>query len=248
MKKILFFLLFFYVKLFSQESLKLTYSLLNDTEIPNMLEAYLIIDNKNSKYYFKQDYSTLKSVNNDSEKFKSFTKVSKKDIDKYIIYELNTVHELKLLGNVYVKVIDSLSSQNWIISDEVKKIDNYNVTKATCFFRGRKWEAWFCQDFPFPYGPWKFRGLPGLIIQVNDDNKRYNYNLVKIEQKHENDIELEIQELLKQNPRIMTSKQFVEKNEEGMINAFNMMFEGRENYNAEPFTRNSIELKYEWEE
>lgn len=248
MRKILIYLLLFYVNLYSQESLKLTYTLLNATEVPNMLEAYLILDNKNSKYYFKQDYTTLKPVKNDSEKFKQFTKVSKKDIDRYFIYDLNSIEELKLLGNEYVKVIDSVSSQNWIITNETKKIDNYLVTKATCFFRGRNWEAWFCKELPFPYGPWKFRGLTGLILEVNDVNKRYNYNLVKIEQKQDDSIEKEILTLLKENPRVLSTKDFIEKNEEGMINAFNLMFEGRENYKVEPFTRNGIELKYEWEE
>lgn len=248
MKKILFLFFIFYAKLYSQETLKLTYSLLNDTEVPNVLESYLILDNKKSKYYFKQDYNTLKPVKNNSEKFKQFTKASKKDIDKYFIYNLNSVEELKLLGNTYVKVIDSISSQNWIITNETKKIDNYDVTKATCFFRGRNWEAWFCIELPFPYGPWKFRGLPGLILQVNDDNKRYNYSLVRIEQKYDDSIEMEILSLLKENPRVFSTKDFVEKNEEGMINAFNLMFEGRENYKAEPFARNGIELKYEWEE
>ncbi|WP_261511452.1 GLPGLI family protein [Chryseobacterium paludis] len=70
---------------------------------------------------------------------------------------------------------------NWNISDEIKKVENYTLQKATTNFGGRNWIAWFCKDIPFNEGPFKFRGLPGLIFELSDSNKNFIYHLVKSE-------------------------------------------------------------------
>ena len=56
----------------------------------------------------------------------------------------------------------------WSITNESKIIQNLKCMKATTSFRGRKYEAWFTPTVPIPAGPWKFFGLPGLIIEIKD--------------------------------------------------------------------------------
>lgn len=68
---------------------------------------------------------------------------------------------------------------NWTISDETKKLENYTLQKATTQFGGRNWTAWFCKDIPFNEGPFKLRGLPGLIFELSDIKKNFIYNLIK---------------------------------------------------------------------
>ncbi|ROH95046.1 GLPGLI family protein [Chryseobacterium cucumeris] len=68
---------------------------------------------------------------------------------------------------------------NWTIADEIKKIENYTLQKATTKFGGRSWTAWFCKDIPFNEGPFKLRGLPGLIFELSDAKKNFLYTLVK---------------------------------------------------------------------
>ena len=72
--------------------------------------------------------------------------------------------------------------QNWQIGNETKTIVGYQCQKATCSFRGRNYTAWFAVDIPLSYGPWKFCGLPGLILKVQDDANEYVFECVGIEQ------------------------------------------------------------------
>lgn len=66
---------------------------------------------------------------------------------------------------------------NWKISGEKEKIGDYNTQKATTEYGGRKWTAWFSTDLPFQDGPYKFKGLPGLIVKVEDFEKNYSWLL-----------------------------------------------------------------------
>jgi len=66
---------------------------------------------------------------------------------------------------------------NWKLTNEFSKILNYNVQKATTEFGGRKWTAWFTKDIPIQDGPYKFKGLPGLILKIEDSNRSHVWEL-----------------------------------------------------------------------
>ncbi|AZA81334.1 GLPGLI family protein [Chryseobacterium lactis] len=66
---------------------------------------------------------------------------------------------------------------NWNILADKQKIGEYNAQKATTDFGGRKWTAWFTTDIPFQDGPYKFYGLPGLIVKIEDADKNYSWVL-----------------------------------------------------------------------
>ncbi|WP_426476702.1 GLPGLI family protein [Chryseobacterium sp. CBSDS_008] len=68
---------------------------------------------------------------------------------------------------------------NWKIESETRKIGEYKVQKAEADFGGRKWTAWFTTDLPYQDGPYKFGGLPGLIVKVEDDKGDYSFDLMK---------------------------------------------------------------------
>ena len=69
------------------------------------------------------------------------------------------------------------SKPEWKISDEKQKIGEYNTQKATTSFGGREWTAWFTQEIPFQDGPYKFYGLPGLIVKIEDETKTHSMTL-----------------------------------------------------------------------
>lgn len=66
---------------------------------------------------------------------------------------------------------------DWKITTDKEKIGEYNTQKATTEFGGRKWTAWFTSDLPFQDGPYKFHGLPGLIVKIEDEGKNYSWLL-----------------------------------------------------------------------
>jgi len=66
---------------------------------------------------------------------------------------------------------------NWKLTNEFSKILNYDVQKATTEFGGRKWTAWFTKDIPIQDGPYKFKGLPGLILKIEDSTKSHIWEL-----------------------------------------------------------------------
>lgn len=73
--------------------------------------------------------------------------------------------------------VDNTSDMVWDISDSVSKVAGYDAVMATCSFRGRDYTAWFTPDIPVSAGPWKFSGLPGLILSVRDAEGYYDFRL-----------------------------------------------------------------------
>lgn len=72
-------------------------------------------------------------------------------------------------------VIDELPKYNWQIHDgQTKTIGGYECTKATCFFRGTPIVAYFSTEIPIQFGPWKFKNLPGLIMELSTLSPTYN--------------------------------------------------------------------------
>lgn len=65
--------------------------------------------------------------------------------------------------------IDDNKKISWTILPENKEIDGFKTQKATASFGGRKWIAWFTNDIQFQDGPYKFCGLPGLILNLEDE-------------------------------------------------------------------------------
>lgn len=86
----------------------------------------------------------------------------------------------------YFQLQERIPSHNWIITEDTLSVLGYNCQKATAFFRGRKYNAWFTMDIPIDDGPWKLYGLPGLILKANDDEGIFNFEAIGL-QKLQND-------------------------------------------------------------
>ncbi|ROI10118.1 GLPGLI family protein [Chryseobacterium sp. H3056] len=67
----------------------------------------------------------------------------------------------------------------WKIRNEKKNIQGFTCNKATTTKYVRNFTAWFTTEIPIVDGPYKFFGLPGLILEVYDDAQNYHFQLVK---------------------------------------------------------------------
>lgn len=70
---------------------------------------------------------------------------------------------------------------NWTLTAEKANISGYSCTKALTNFAGRAYTAWFTQEIPINDGPYKFKGLPGLIIKIEDSQAHYTFTLTSFE-------------------------------------------------------------------
>ena len=66
---------------------------------------------------------------------------------------------------------------NWEILSETKEVAGFGAQKAKASFSGRDYTAWFTTEIPISEGPYKFRGLPGLILEISDNNDYYTFKL-----------------------------------------------------------------------
>ncbi|MCM4160896.1 GLPGLI family protein [Antarcticibacterium flavum] len=73
--------------------------------------------------------------------------------------------------------IQDMDQFEWEILPETKEFAGYQVQKATTNFAGRNYIAWFTPEIPISDGPYKFNGLPGLIVEVSDDQDHYFFRL-----------------------------------------------------------------------
>lgn len=76
---------------------------------------------------------------------------------------------------------ENLPLFNWQIGTDMATICGYECIKAICHWRGRDFTAWFTPDIPVEYGPWKFGGIPGLIMKVSDKDGIYTFEAVAVE-------------------------------------------------------------------
>ena len=56
----------------------------------------------------------------------------------------------------------------WELVGSTCKFANLEAKGAKCSFRGRNYFAWYVPKIAVGFGPWKFNGLPGLIIEVRE--------------------------------------------------------------------------------
>lgn len=148
----------------------------------------LLIGTNTSKFsdygVYRRD-SVMRSQPNRTWLNKDFDKMAFEFMVKNPIYEI--IHDRKaniffthdVIGIDYYEYADSVNFK-WRIGKEKMEICGYKCTKATCDFRGRKWIAWFTNKISVTEGPWKFGGLPGLILRVEDDKKEHVYNALSV--------------------------------------------------------------------
>lgn len=192
MRIITFLTLLFPLLIFSQKSFsveyeadyKLSYKIKNTPNAPQSEAAFALLINKTSSYFknmnkyigdsliaekkLKESGNTVKDLGTFGKYGTQFPEgIGTTDAKIYFSTEI----EGKALG------YEEPNNISWKILNEYKTILGYKCRKAVTQKYGRKWIAYFSTDIPFPFGPYKFNNLPGLIVEIYDEKDDYHYTL-----------------------------------------------------------------------
>ncbi len=68
----------------------------------------------------------------------------------------------------------------WILEDDTATVCGYPCQTATCRFRGRTWKAYYTTEIARNDGPWKFSGLPGMILKLEDNKGEQTFTAISV--------------------------------------------------------------------
>ena len=67
----------------------------------------------------------------------------------------------------------------WTIYPDTSLFLGLTCNKAETVWKGRTYIAFFARSIPIPDGPYKFNGLPGLIVKIIDNKNEVSYELIE---------------------------------------------------------------------
>lgn len=75
---------------------------------------------------------------------------------------------------------ESFPTFEWKLEEGAKEILGYKCKKAAVQYRGRSYTAWYAPEIPIAEGPYKFGGLPGLILELEDTKQEFHFLAVAL--------------------------------------------------------------------
>ena len=109
----------------------------------------------------------------------------------YIIYKNHPVDQITFtetfldMGPAIYQ--EEMNTFKWVIDNSFTDTYNeFSVKKATTFYGGRQWTAYFAPEIPINDGPYKFHGLPGLILKIHDSKMHYKFRAISFEKEEHN--------------------------------------------------------------
>ncbi|TPV35086.1 GLPGLI family protein [Paucihalobacter ruber] len=145
------------------------------------IDASLIANNNSSLYvvYSRHDnykYSPENEEEDSNNTIKIFNNISNsKDVYVYQNSKDKTLYHTSNIKDKIYRIEERKQDFNWIVLKETKLVGSFLCNKAEVNFRGRNYTAWFTTDIPISSGPWKFSGLPGLILEIYDESKTFSW-------------------------------------------------------------------------
>ncbi|KFF21730.1 GLPGLI family protein [Chryseobacterium sp. JM1] len=108
-----------------------------------------------------------------------FSKIKFKGKIRYSVEKSYTDYSVIFFNSLGIDryMVEERRKQKWKILPDKAKIGELAAQKAVCEFAGRKWTAWFTTDLLIQDGPYKFYGLPGLIVKLEDSSQTHSFEL-----------------------------------------------------------------------
>ncbi|MFC3157442.1 GLPGLI family protein [Chryseobacterium arachidis] len=180
-------LFFFIVSLVSAQNYRFVYEYKMKPDVKkkdSIVTDYMNLDTNGKKSYFynavKYERDSLYAI---TKSYKDL--LSAKSYDQNLSYVVEKDYSKKEM-NFYDKFktvnlsVPENETPKWKIEKEFLIINHINCRKAMADYKGRIWEAWFSKDYPVNDGPYKFSGLPGLVVSLKDSENNHIFNLIQI--------------------------------------------------------------------
>ncbi|MCT4327024.1 GLPGLI family protein [Elizabethkingia anophelis] len=166
-------------------------SFVRDRKNPQRKQEILFILELGKKFSKFTEFNTLK-MDSLLEKYSHQSTVGSKEINEMFNFrtKISTVLVKDLTKEINIfqdRVKNTYQYEekqpvfNWKLEKGIKDIMGHKCNKAYTEYRGRKYTAWYATDIPINNGPYVFQGLPGLILELEDDSKEYHYMAVAID-------------------------------------------------------------------
>lgn len=180
---------------YSQSTYKITYlatSQPDSTDITSKTQeiAYLYINSQNS-IYTEAKAMQLDSVFNElyegriSEGYllANMQTLPKPKDPARIVKDYNDekiINHNKIGANAYMYT-ENMQIGEWKLLEDKKEIHNFQCQLAEIKYGGRIWQAYYTTDLPLSDGPYKFSGLPGLIVLLQDTEEYYSFEMLRLD-------------------------------------------------------------------
>lgn len=164
-------------------------------------DVFLLSIRGNNSIYYSPKYQYMMS--NQADAAKKNIDISRISSNYIITKEADKVTHHQAMLSSFMNYEDT-ELPKWKILKERKEIDSMKCQKAITHFRGRDYTAWFSEEIFIPEGPYKFKGLPGLIVELSSEDGDYHYSLVELKK---NDQKIETIESI----RLKDRKQYLKE-------------------------------------
>lgn len=202
--------------------------LTSQTEAKYFNELSLWVDSLKSTPEGKAQYmdilkKTCMTVEPDGSTSWDLTKGPVKKVYTYVFTnhakEILTVYDK--YGEDFGYYTEPLSEMEWTIAqDSVIRVLGYECFLAESDYHGRHWKAWFAPEIPMSFGPWKLRGLPGLILKA-EANGGFSFSATGLEVKNRPILPMYLQPDYTKVDRkkALENAEYYVNNEENILNA-----------------------------
>jgi GLPGLI family protein len=116
--------------------------------------------------------SVTRFFDTEAKKIKSFTS------DLRVLKDFDTkIRRVILFNTSNRKYLEESLNLKWELLNGQDTIAGLICKKASTFYGGRNYVAWYAPQIPIADGPYVFSGLPGLITKVVDTDKWYIFEI-----------------------------------------------------------------------
>ncbi len=146
-------------------------------------ENFILLIGKNHSLFVSENTFKRDSIRNELVKNQNITGLNLANVPKsafsYRIMKstlAKTVTFYDLLFRTAINYEEKVSF-NWELTGKKEKLHDMDSGVAYVNYAGRRYKAWYSSGIAMPEGPYKFFGLPGLILKIEDTKGYYKFEL-----------------------------------------------------------------------